>query len=61
MPVFEPFLLGPLEQLGRVGVGVADGGFHIQALETPPEPLTLEEKLRTFVKNSLLGLQSKAN
>jgi predicted PurR-regulated permease PerM len=38
-----------------------DGGFHIQALEAPPEPLTLEDKLRHYVKSALLGLQSKAN
>jgi predicted PurR-regulated permease PerM len=38
-----------------------DGGFHVQALEAPPEPLTLEDKLRAYVKKSLLGLQDKAN
>jgi predicted PurR-regulated permease PerM len=51
-------------QLTANGVDVkptADGGFHIQALETPPEPLTLEDKLRAFVTKSVLGLQSKAN
>ena len=51
-------------QLTANGVDIkptADGGFHIQALEAPPEPLTLEDKLRAYVKHALLGLQSKAN
>jgi len=38
-----------------------DGGYHVQALEAPPEPLTLEDKLRSYVKKSLVGLQSKLN
>ena len=38
-----------------------DGGYHVQALETPPEPLTLDDKLRFYVKKSLVGLQSKLN
>jgi predicted PurR-regulated permease PerM len=51
-------------QLTANGIDVKptpDGGFHIQALEAPPEPLTLEDKLRMYVKKSLVGLQSKAN
>ncbi len=36
-------------------------GFHIQAVEAPPEPLTLEDKLRAFAKKGLAGLQSKLN
>jgi len=38
-----------------------DGGYHLQAVEAPPEPLTLENKLRAFVKKALLGMQDKAN
>ncbi|MDB4954096.1 MAG: hypothetical protein JWO36_1665 [Myxococcales bacterium] len=38
-----------------------DGGYHLQALEAPPEPLTLEDKLRSYVGKSLVGLQSKLN
>lgn len=38
-----------------------DGGFHVQALEAPPEPLTLEDKLRSYVKKGIVGLQSKLN
>lgn len=51
-------------QLTPNGVDVKptpDGGFHVQALETPPEPLTLEDKLRTYVKKGIIGLQSKLN
>ena len=36
-----------------------DGGFHLQALEAPPEPVTLDDKLRTYIKRSIVGLQSK--
>ncbi len=39
----------------------ADGGYHLQALETAPEPANLEDKLRSFVKKSMIGLQSKLN
>jgi predicted PurR-regulated permease PerM len=38
-----------------------DGGFHLQALEAPPEPATLEDKLRTYVKKGVIALQSKLN
>ena len=38
-----------------------DGSYHLQANETRPEPATLEDKLRAFVKRSLVGLQSKLN
>ncbi len=37
------------------------GGYHIRTLESPPEPLTLEDKLRTYLKKGMLGLQSKLN
>src|SRR5688572_8907613 len=38
-----------------------DGGWHVQALEAPPEPLTLEDKLRAYLKKGIVGLQSKLN
>jgi predicted PurR-regulated permease PerM len=38
-----------------------DGSYRLQALEAHAEPATLEDKLRTFVKKSLVGLQSKLN
>src|SRR5262249_16857136 len=38
-----------------------EGGFHLEAPEAKPEPITLEDKLRSYVKKSLLGLQSKLN
>src|ERR1043165_2908644 len=38
-----------------------DGGFHIHTLEAPPEPATLEDKLRGYVKKGIIGLQSKLN
>ncbi len=39
----------------------ADGGYHVQAVESAPEPANLDDKLRSFVKKSLIGLQSKLN
>ncbi len=36
-----------------------DGGFHVQPVETRPEQLTLEGKLRVLVKKSIEGLKSK--
>jgi predicted PurR-regulated permease PerM len=38
-----------------------DGSYQIQANEARPEPATLEDKLRSFVRRSLIGLQSKLN
>ena len=38
-----------------------DGSYHLHTLEAPPEPLTLEDKLRSYVKSGILGLQSKLN
>ena len=35
------------------------GGYHLHTNEVPPEPLTLEDKLRTFVKKGMIALQSK--
>jgi predicted PurR-regulated permease PerM len=39
----------------------ADGGFHVQALEAPPEATTLEDKLRAYAKHAVFGLQSRLN
>jgi len=39
----------------------ADGGYHIRTLDQRPEPLTLEDKLRTYLKKGMVGLQSKLN
>jgi predicted PurR-regulated permease PerM len=36
-----------------------NGAFHVSVAETPPEPLTLEDKLRTYVRKAIVGLQSK--
>ena len=38
-----------------------DGTYHLQALEAPPEEITLEDKLRSYVKKGIVGLQSKLN
>jgi predicted PurR-regulated permease PerM len=38
-----------------------DGGYHIRTLEAPPDPVTLEDKLRSYVKKGIVGLQSKLN
>jgi len=35
--------------------------FHVQTNETRPEPASVEDKLRSFVKKTLLGLQDKLN
>jgi predicted PurR-regulated permease PerM len=51
-------------QLAPNGIDIkpqADGSFHIQTNETRPEPASLEDKLRAFVKKTLLGLQSELN
>jgi predicted PurR-regulated permease PerM len=38
-----------------------DGGYHIHTLEAPPEPATTEDKLRTYLRKGMVGLQSKVN
>jgi predicted PurR-regulated permease PerM len=38
-----------------------DGSYRLEANEARPEPATLEAKLRSFVKRSIAGLQSKLN
>ncbi len=70
VPPGTAFTLTPLPdgrfavQVTQSGVEIrprADGGFHVQALEAPPEPQSLEDKLRAYVKAGLLGLQSQLN
>ena len=51
-------------QLAPNGVDIKqgpDGGFHLQAPESKPELLTLEDKLRVYLKKGIIGLQSKLN
>ena len=51
-------------QLSPSGVDIkptSDGGYRVQTFETSIEPVTLEDKLRAFVKKALVGLQSKLN
>src|SRR6185369_4563170 len=40
---------------------LSDGSYHLQTHEAQTEPASLEDKLRAFVKKSLVGLQSKLN
>jgi predicted PurR-regulated permease PerM len=69
LPPGTAFTITPLPD-GRLAVSLAPGGMDIKPSqggylitpnETAPEPLTLEEKLRTFVNKAMLGLQSKIN
>ena len=70
IPPGTAFTLTPLPD-GRFAMQVAPngidirpdaaGGYHVQAVEAPPEPLTLEDKLRAYVHSGLVGLQSKLN
>ncbi|HEX4454475.1 MAG TPA: AI-2E family transporter [Kofleriaceae bacterium] len=69
LPPGTAFTLTPLPdgrfamQLAPHGVDVktvADG-YHIQAVDERPEPLTLEDKLRAYVKHGIVGLQGKLN
>jgi predicted PurR-regulated permease PerM len=70
LPPGTAFTMTPLPdggyamQLAPNGIDVkpqADGSFHVQTVETRPEPASLEDKLRSFVKKTLLGLQDKLN
>ncbi len=38
-----------------------EGAYHLTVNETPPEPATLEDKLRAYVKKAMIGLQSQLN
>jgi predicted PurR-regulated permease PerM len=51
-------------QLAPNGIDIKllpDGSYRIHANEARAEPASLEDKLRAFVKKSLIGLQSKLN
>jgi predicted PurR-regulated permease PerM len=70
MPPGTAFTMTPLPD-GRFALQVApngidirpdvQGGYHVQAVEAPPEPASLEDKLRTYVRTGIVGLQSKLN
>jgi predicted PurR-regulated permease PerM len=69
-PPGTAFTLTPLPD-GRMAVQLSpnglnikpnpDGGYHIETLEAPPEPATLEDKLRSYLKQGMVALQSKLN
>jgi predicted PurR-regulated permease PerM len=68
LPPETAFVITPLPD-GRQAVQIASGGidvkplpggaYHIMPNEEPPEPLTLEEKLRAFVTQGMVALQDK--
>lgn len=69
LPPGTAFTLTPLPD-GRFALQLAPNGLDVRPLpdgtgyqlhtnEEPPEPLTLEDKLRSFVKKGMIGLQSK--
>ncbi|HEU0036804.1 MAG TPA: AI-2E family transporter [Kofleriaceae bacterium] len=70
LPPGTAFTMTPLPD-GRFAIQLApngldikplgDGAYHIHANEAPPDPLTLEDKLRGFVQKGMIGLQSKLN
>jgi predicted PurR-regulated permease PerM len=70
LPPGTAFMMTPLPdgrmamQLAPNGIDIRplpEGAYHITVNESPPEPATLEDKLRTFVKKGMIGLQSKIN
>ena len=70
LPAGTVFTARPLSD-GRLALQLApggvdlkllpDGSYRLQTKESRAEPATLEDKLRGYVKKSLLGLQSKLN
>jgi len=70
LPPGTAFTMTPLPD-GRVSIQIApngvelrplpDGSYHVQTNEAPPAPLTLEDKLRSYVKQGMGALQSKVN
>ncbi len=68
LPPGTAFTMTPLPD-GRFAVQLApngidikrlnEGAYHITTNMTAPEPATLEDKLRTFVKKGMVGLQSQ--
>ncbi|HEY3804608.1 MAG TPA: AI-2E family transporter [Kofleriaceae bacterium] len=70
LPPGTAFTMTPLPdgryamQLAPNGIDVKtapDGGYHVQAVDERPEPATLEDKLRAYVKHAIVGLQGKLN
>ncbi len=70
LPPGTAFTMTPLPdgryamQLAPNGVDIkatTDGSYHVQAVDERPEPLTLEDKLRAYVKHGIVGLQGKLN
>ncbi|HEY1813586.1 MAG TPA: AI-2E family transporter [Kofleriaceae bacterium] len=70
LPPGTAFTMTPLPdgryamQLAPNGIDVKtapDGGYHVQAVDERPEPATLEDKLRQYVKHAIVGLQGKLN
>ncbi len=68
LPPGTAFTMTPLPdgrmaiQLSPNGLDIkphAEGGYTLHTNETPPEPATLEDKLRAFVKKGMVSLQSK--
>ncbi|HLL21830.1 MAG TPA: AI-2E family transporter, partial [Kofleriaceae bacterium] len=69
LPPGTSFTLTPLPD-GRMAIQIApngidvkprqDGSFHIQAVETADE-VSLDDKLRSYVRRGMVGLQSKLN
>ncbi len=68
LPPGTAFTLTPLPdgrfavQLSPNGLDIkphAEGGYMLHTNETPPEPATLEDKLRALAKKGMAGLQSK--
>jgi len=69
-PPGTAFTLTPLPdgrmavQLSPNGIDITprpEGGYHLKTLEAPPEPATLDDKIRTYLKKGMVGLQSKLN
>lgn len=69
LPPGTAFTMTPLPD-GRFSVQLAPngldlkplpdgGGFTVKTNDEPPEPATLEDKLRSFVRKGMVGLQSK--
>jgi predicted PurR-regulated permease PerM len=70
LPHGSAFTMAPLSdgryvmQLPPGGIDIKpqqDGSYHLQAHEARAEPASFEDKLRAYVKRSLVGLQSQLN
>ena len=68
LPPGTAFTMTPLPdgrfavQLSPNGLDIkpqAEGGYTLHTNETPPEPATLEDKLRAFAKKGMVAMQSK--